>query len=390
MLPVVFKIPGLNWSIPGFGVMMMIAFLFAIWWAARRAEKSRANPEVILNCGFVALIAGVVGCRGMYVWHNWSQFSHVGGTLATLWAIIDVSQGGLEFYGGFILSAILVPLWLIFVERVSLRWYMDIIAPSAVVGLAFGRIGCFLNGCCYGAVCTLPWAMTFPYASPVSSDQFNLGVASAAYPKELIVTHTERIIPFGLIDRMDLVASDGEIASAQRAEDDARAKVEAARAAHPNEPKNAAVLSAEAVFRAARNKHGEIRANMKKYGVSARQIRDIAAQHRSLPVHPTQLYSAITAGLIAILLNALYWRRKRDGQVILMLLLIEPVTRIVLDAIRTDNPIEFTGLTISQEIGIILSIIGAVGLLALRALPPRSPRAKEWFPDEADVKTAKV
>lgn len=382
MYPVIFKIPGLNWSIPGFGLMMMIAFLFAIWWAAKRAEKSRANPEVILNCGFVALIAGVVGCRGMYVWHNWSQFSHHDGFMATLWAILDVSSGGLEFYGGFILATILVPLWLVVVEKVSLRWYMDIIAPSAVVGLAFGRIGCFLNGCCYGAVCTLPWAMAFPYGSPVASDQFKLGLAGAAYPKELIVTRADAITTgFVLIDRMDLLASDADIAAAQKAEDDARARLEQLQAAAPDGGKSRELAAAEADFRAKRVKFRDIRANMRKFDVSAGQIRDLAAQYRSLPVHPTQIYSAVTAGLIALLLNALYWRRKRDGQVILTLLLIEPVTRILLELIRTDNPIESSGLTISQEIGIILSVLGAVGLLVLRRLPARSPRAVEFVPE---------
>ena len=51
----------------------------------------------------------------------------------------------------------------------------DVIAPSMVLGLAIGRLGCLLNGCCYGGQCDLPWAMTFPYGSPPYADQIRHG-----------------------------------------------------------------------------------------------------------------------------------------------------------------------------------------------------------------------
>ena len=84
MKPVLFTIPGINWDVPSYGLMLMLGLFVSIWWAARRAMKSRANPDVILNCGFIAIFAGVVGCRAMYVFHYWdAQFANRGGFIET-------------------------------------------------------------------------------------------------------------------------------------------------------------------------------------------------------------------------------------------------------------------------------------------------------------------
>ena len=53
-----------------------------------------------------------------------------------------------------------------------LRPYLDVMAPAIMVGTFFGRLGCFLNGCCYGDVCSLPWAVQFPKPSPPWSDEW--------------------------------------------------------------------------------------------------------------------------------------------------------------------------------------------------------------------------
>jgi phosphatidylglycerol:prolipoprotein diacylglycerol transferase len=89
----------------------------------------------------------------------------------------NIGSGGLTYYGGFLLATpVLIgyALW----KRVPLRVGMDIIAPCLMVGLAFGRIGCFLNGCCYGAECdphNVPWAVQFPYNSFAYQDEYRAG-----------------------------------------------------------------------------------------------------------------------------------------------------------------------------------------------------------------------
>jgi len=382
MLPVAFRIPFLERDVPGYGLMMMIAFLTSIWWATRRAVRSGGNPDVILNCGFVALIAGVVGARLMFVAHYWEQFAHRGGVVGTLWAIVDVSKGGLEFYGGFVATLLSVVAWLVFYEKVSLRWYFDIMAPSSALGLAIGRVGCLLNGCCYGSTCDLPWAVRFPFGSSATIEQWQGHLPHAALPHELIFVR-----PFGAapLARESLAASDAEIAAAEAAEKEAKAaavKAEAAVAAAPAADKARAESEsrrAQAKLRAAVDRFGDLRHNMTKYGHTAAEIRAMAAERPSLLVHPTQVYSTITAGIIAFFLNALYWRRTRDGQVIFALLLIEPCTRWMIEVLRADNPVDTLGtFTISQFMALVMMAIGAGGLWWLRSQPPRSPKAVWW------------
>jgi phosphatidylglycerol:prolipoprotein diacylglycerol transferase len=99
--------------------------------------------------------------------------------------MINLSSGGLTYYGGFIL-AFIVLVWYGRKKKVPLPLAMDIIAPCLMIGLGFGRIGCFLNGCCEGAVCPQPYAVTFPYFSNPYLDQYRKGQLAGKVPKELI------------------------------------------------------------------------------------------------------------------------------------------------------------------------------------------------------------
>ena len=139
MHPVLFTIPGINLSVPAYGFMMMLGFLTAILWAAYRAQRSGANPDVVLNCGFIALIGGVAGARAMYVVHYWDQFALRGSPGQIIWGILNVSEGGLEFYGGFIAATLGVLLYMVLWKH-SLRWYVDITAPSAMLARAFAPL----------------------------------------------------------------------------------------------------------------------------------------------------------------------------------------------------------------------------------------------------------
>ena len=351
MIPVMFKIPGIGLEIPGYGVALMVGFLLSIMWAVRRAERSGADPDVVLNCGFIALFGGILGSRVMYVVHYWEQFT--GGTpLQVFLRLLDVRKGGLEVYGGFITVVVGVLLYL-WIRRYSIRWYLDILAPSAALGMSIGRIGCFFNGCCFGGVTDLPCAVRFPYGSPAQLQQWLDRSPGAGLPEEFLVFSSRGVYPDGSavfpISRESIRATDQEIA------------------AQP----------------ATSIKHSDIRTQMKHYNLSAADLRALAKQYRSLPVHPTQLYSAFNLGLLAALLSAVYWRRTRDGQVICTMLLIEPWTRWMLERLRADNPVDVNtlgGITISQFLAICLSAAGLIGFIILHRQTPRSPYAKLWQP----------
>lgn len=392
MYPIVFELPILHHAIPGYGLMLMLGFLAAIWWAAKRAEKSRANPDVILNCGFICLFAGVIGCRAMYVIHYWDQFANAGNWFAVTWAIVNVSRGGLEFYGGFIASAVAV-LFYLWRWGHSVRWYLDIIAPSAALGLAFGRIGCFLNGCCFGGACNLPWAVEFPFGSSAAIEQWTDKRAGSALPEQLLYSHAPGfVLP---ITRDSLMATDDKLAAADEGEKQARSNVEALRqqvtsASAADKPAlDRKLRLAEFQLQQANLLYRDMRTNMERYGMTAAQIRALAAKHAALPVHPTQLYSSFTALLLAIFLGLLYWRRSFDGQVIGVLLFVQPIARFVLELIRTDNPLDTFGLTISQFLALGLSAVGLLMLLTFSRMPARSPRARVWEPPQDDGKPGK-
>ncbi len=389
MLPVVFRIPGIGYEVPGYGLALTIGFLLSIVWAAYRAARSGADPDVVLNCGFFALIGGVVGSRAMYVVHYWDQYAHRGSLTQVILGIIDVRKGGLEVYGGFITVVALVLIYLWATKR-SIRWYLDIVAPSAALGMCLGRVGCFLNGCCWGVTTDVPWAVRFPSGSPAAVQQWMDHVPGAGLPEQLTVTNAwpdgADAIP---VPRETLRVSDQELDAGRAAYDQLMAQTKdlkdrLARATDPQERGRLEeeMRAAARKTRISSNMYVEMVAPlMSKYNLRAADLKHLAAQHPSLPVHPTQIYSVVALGLLALFLNALYWRRTRDGQVILAMLVLEPPVRMVLELLRADNPVDTLGtFTISQFLALCLSALGLLGLWSLRWLPARSPHAILWEP----------
>ena len=409
MKPVLFEIPGLGWPIPGYGLMLTVAFLGSILWAARRASLSRGSADVVFNCGFVALICGVVGCRAMFVWHYWDKhFAHYSDTISLIFGILDVRKGGLEFYGGFILSVIGVLVWLRLVEKVSVRWYLDIAAPSAALGLALGRIGCFLNGCCYGGVCEAPWAVRFPFGSNAMLQQWQDKLPGAELREELMSFYGDLAYPLSRevlnlnAQQLDALYAEAEptlaelmntrLRAASAGDDAAALKAEEKRLATTLRDVVAGARSVPGLrgCRADTTQFLPVIMNMRQHQLSGAQVLAMAREQRALPAHPTQLYSTLIALLIALLLDALYWRRTRDGQVICMLLVIEPVTRYLIEVIRADNPLDTLGFTISQGLALSMTLIGLAGLAALRFLPRRSPLARPYEPEEQQQTAARA
>lgn len=408
MWPVLFRIPYINYDVPAYGAMLMVGFLLSAIWAAHRAVKSHGNPDVVLNCAFLALLGGVGGARLMYVIHYWDEhFANAGGPWAVFRAVIDVRRGGLEVYGGVIAVCLLVVFYL-WRSKHSLRWYFDIMAPSCALGMGIGRIGCFLNGCCFGGVCQdLPFAVRFPFASPAQMQQYLDHVPGSELPPELVLEPGDGALPADArpigLPRETMLLSDAQLAAAGTAWEEWRGRRNelAAAITATSDARERARLEAE--LRAAEQRaeralpYGgctpaisvKIAAHqLSKHDLTPAELRQVAAQHRSLPVHPTQLYSTVALLLIALFLSVLYWRRTRDGQVILTLFLIEPPTRWAIELLRADNPVDTAGLTISQFLAICLMAFALLGLFALRYLPRRSPRAVPWVPPEPPAPTA--
>lgn len=276
MRQVLFTIPMFGGiKVFGYGAMLVLAFVGSTWIATWRARREKLDPEVILDMAFWIFLTGLISARLFYCVQYWGQ------DINSLLDAVQYWKGGIVYYGG-VLGGVLAFFAYRHFNPFPLRPYMDVMAPAIMVGTLFGRLGCFLNGCCYGDVCNLPWAVRFPKPSPPWSFEWS-----------------NKLIP------------------------------------------------ADALY--------------------------------SLPLHPTQIYSALDALVILILLSAFYPLRRRDGEVLGLLMITYPVTRFLIEYLRNDEGVFFAGLTISQNISVLLLLCG----LAFWYWLSRQPR--ERFVDRSEA-----
>jgi len=157
--PIAFELGRL--SIHWYGIMVALAFLAGLWTASRRGLREGVAAEKIIDLGPWLIIGAIVGARTLYVTSYWrEQFAG-----KPLREIFMVHHGGLVYYGGLIGTC---QVYTIYARRKKLPFWKgaDILAPSIALGYVFGRIGCLMNGCCYGRTCSLPWAIHFPVGNP--------------------------------------------------------------------------------------------------------------------------------------------------------------------------------------------------------------------------------
>jgi phosphatidylglycerol:prolipoprotein diacylglycerol transferase len=142
-------------SIHLYGVMLAVAFWLGIELSSRMARKRSMDSTVIIDLGIVVLISSVVGSRALYVLTHLSEYRND-------WlGVIRVWEGGLSFYGG-LLAAVVLGIAFLKRKGLPVLGVTDIVAPQIALGIAIARIGCFLNGCCFGKASDLPWACRFP------------------------------------------------------------------------------------------------------------------------------------------------------------------------------------------------------------------------------------
>lgn len=156
MYPILFKIGPL--SIHAYGFMIAVAFLVGILISLRYAKREEIKGEFILDLAIYVIIAAIVGSRLFYVIGTWDQYQD------NFLEIFMVRKGGLVFLGGLLL-AILVVVWYARAKKVPVLKLLDVITPGTALGYAITRIGCFLNGCCFGLPTKLPWGIVFPPGS---------------------------------------------------------------------------------------------------------------------------------------------------------------------------------------------------------------------------------
>jgi phosphatidylglycerol---prolipoprotein diacylglyceryl transferase len=152
MYPELFSIGPLK--LHTYGLFVGVGFLAALLTAIRMAQRYSISSQQILDMGFLMLITAVVGSRILYVVMNVSYYRH------HPLAVFEIWHGGLVFSGGAV-CAVASLFWYARRYSFSLLDLGDLWAPAAAIGQGFGRIGCFMAGCCYGKPTHVPWAVVF-------------------------------------------------------------------------------------------------------------------------------------------------------------------------------------------------------------------------------------
>jgi phosphatidylglycerol:prolipoprotein diacylglycerol transferase len=145
-----------------YGVMTALAFVFGLWTATLRGRRVNISAEIIADVTLWIMLGTIIGARSVYVATYWKD-EFAGQPLREIFAIW---HGGLVYYGGLIGAIIAGSIFLRW-KKLPLWKIADVLAPSIALGSVFGRIGCLLNGCCYGRACDLPWAISFPEDNPL-------------------------------------------------------------------------------------------------------------------------------------------------------------------------------------------------------------------------------
>jgi phosphatidylglycerol:prolipoprotein diacylglycerol transferase len=376
MQQVLFRIPGLNLPIFGFGAMLFVAFLACTWVAGRRARREGIAPELIQDLAIWLFVGGILGARILYLLQ---EAAPPGG-----WNLVDflvqlprIWDGGLILYGSVIggLAAYAVAYWLVFRKKgVRTLNLADVIAPSVALGVMFGRLGCFLNGCCYGQVACaacLAYPVHFPLPAPPRYALVHEGLQTAAG-----FTLSEQQPGDGVrVGRVE----PGSAADAAGLRDGDR--VVAADGVELRDP------GEEARRKLAEHFHdwerGKNSLTLAVVGAAGGGERTLTFSPRTLGLHPTQLYESVSMFLLFLLLTALFPLRRREGLVMAVLMMCYAVHRSLNELLRDDpRPV---GLEAYTSYFLFAAGAALAVYVLLRGRPVTTPAAPQPAPVPAAV-----
>ncbi len=312
----------------GFGVMLVLALFGAGWVASLLAKRVSIPADKMQDLIFWVCLIGVIGGRVLYIYwfSTWDQF-------------FVVWNGGLVFYGGAIGGAIAA----VFTYRrllkplgVSVWTVADVLAPATVVGLCLGRIGCFLNGCCWGH-CAPPEvpAVHFPSLTAPARDQLVTKDNRQTLTGFAMDDTARDSRTIGLVES----GSPAAIAGVQRGDiiigingNEVKDYREVSEAFRDQWPRGETSLSM-------RVKRGDQELDLPKFKPTL------------IGLYPTQIYESISAGLLFLALMATWPIRRYEGQLLVLLMLGYAAHRFVNESLRVDTP-PYAGLTLSQWISV--------------------------------------
>ncbi len=327
--------------IRGYGVMLLVAVVSGVALAAWRAQRVGVDPEVVYALAFWMILPGIVGARAFHVIAHFRDtylpiiLDPNQGLLAGLAAMVNVAQGGLVVYGSLFggLAGGMIFLWR---KRLPQLAVFDLITPSMMLGLAIGRLGCLMNGCCFGAVCheSFPLALTFPPGSPAHTHQIEHGQTFVHGVKIGVEDSTGT--PF------IAAVEPGSPAASQGAKPQQR--IRSINGQSMSDLGQTGVAQVLAAVRPGQPITLEIAGGGRVSWLAMKQP-------TSEPVWNTQVFAAINAALLCLLFLAYDPFRRRDGELCGLLLVLYSVARILEEALRDDVN--------KYELGSLISLSGA-------------------------------
>lgn len=178
MFPEILKLG--PFAIRSYGVALIFSVMLGIYYVYRMSKKTEFDFANLLTIAYILVFGGIIGARLFYVLFHLEEFE--GNWLATINPFQSDQFGiaGLNLYGGVIVAVVGSYLYLK-VKKLPVLKIFDLFAPTVAIGLIFTRIGCFLNGCCFGTPTDLPWGVSFP----VGSMPYYVFGAVAIHPAQL-------------------------------------------------------------------------------------------------------------------------------------------------------------------------------------------------------------
>ena len=341
--------------IRGYGVMVLLGLFCGIAITARRGKQLGIDTDTIVSLGFWMMVVGVLGARVFWVVQKWEYLA--GDSLVSkLSDALRVTEGGLVIYGG-VIGGIVGMLAFCYRNQLSLLSTADLIAPGFLIGLSLGRIGCLLNGCCFGGVCEnqLP-AIQFPHGSVPYQAQLDDGrlLGIELQPSKRSGGPAGPVLsvePGSPADKLGIRENDVvERVVGQRVATD-----------KPTDPALPPRMAAQIDF-----------TDQPSKSVSPELMPEY-----SLPVHPSQVYAAINAAFLCGLVWLLQPVMHKDGQAFSLAILLYALSRFVLEGVRSDESGQLgTSLSIAQLVAIGSGLAAALALVALFFRP--SQRAWKW------------
>lgn len=328
----------------GYGLMLFLAYLLCTALARRLCRREGIDDKLIPDLGIWLFVAGILGGRLVFVIQYWHGDGRSPGFAdRPLLETIKLWDGGLVLYGAIAGGAIGFFAYDYFVLRkhnVS-KWKMiDIIAPCVALGVALGRIGCLFTGCCYGDVaCTGSPKIHFPLYSNTALPQYT------APAREMIDRGYQS--PFGFV----LKERSFEVEGVEPGSAAANAGLRAGDIIV--EVNGTPVLRQDSIAPV----DGEFNlAVLRDNGVTT-----VTFAPTSIGVNPTQIYETISMSLLLFFLLSYFPYKRRDGELMVLLMFGYGVHRFLSEMLRTDTaPVAF-GLTLSQNVSIAV-LVGSVVL----------------------------